>query len=318
MAEYQEQRTAESDFRRRLLRCLPPSAAEVADFFATMSLSEFDEYLSSLCGKTDEVRYLVRERGRLLAATAASAPSPTPSAARTAAAPSSAPSVPSPAPMAPKLQSKAKAPFSSLAASTPSFVPGASAASMSAPAEPLKLCMCMATRHACLGNCITCGKIICEAEAARTCGFCGAELPFAHGLRDEQFASLRAKVARASLAAAYEAAAAASNAVLFRNGAGAAGSANGSGGRGRGKAGISANQRKGAPSSSAAAPEPPAPQLSPPPPNVLLAEGMEAALAHKNKLLNYQSNSATLPAPRRPRRGARCDSNSTSLAVGSR
>lgn len=39
-------------------------------------------------------------------------------------------------------------------------------------------CPCMATIHNLLGNCLECGKIICEREAAQLCSFCGNTLPW--------------------------------------------------------------------------------------------------------------------------------------------
>lgn len=38
-------------------------------------------------------------------------------------------------------------------------------------------CLCMATKHALITNCTTCGKIACAAEGGYGCSFCGAALP---------------------------------------------------------------------------------------------------------------------------------------------
>eukprot|EP01138_Halocafeteria_seosinensis_P009411 gb/GECG01009617.1/.p1 GENE.gb/GECG01009617.1/~~gb/GECG01009617.1/.p1 ORF type:complete len:573 (+),score=103.80 gb/GECG01009617.1/:1-1719(+) len=39
-------------------------------------------------------------------------------------------------------------------------------------------CPCMATIHNLMGNCLECGKLICEREAAQLCSFCGNTLPW--------------------------------------------------------------------------------------------------------------------------------------------
>jgi hypothetical protein len=147
-----------------------------------------------------------------------------------------------------------------------------------------QFCACMATKHRCLGNCINCGKIICEAEADRYCTFCNAELPFASNLSIEQLVKLRTRISEANLAAAHQAAAAASSssAVTFKRGT------------------LKADAPSFTPistssnltSSSSVSTSASSFVIKAADERLLNSTGMAQAIAHKNKLLDYQTNSA--------------------------
>jgi hypothetical protein len=151
----------------------------------------------------------------------------------------------------------------------------------------------MATKHRCLGNCIHCGKIICEAEADRFCSFCDAELPFAANLTTDQLLKLRTRIFESNVAAAHEMAAAASSssAVTFKKGLKADSpsfvpsffsstttSCCDDSGKGDKVASSSS-------SSSAFV-------IKTADESILNSNGMAKAIAHKNKLLEFQTNSA--------------------------
>lgn len=67
----------------------------------------------------------------------------------------------------------------SLSIEAAEFVPGdklkvASAAAATASFRaPASLCNCYGAAHPVFGNCLNCGRIACQAEAAELCGFCG-------------------------------------------------------------------------------------------------------------------------------------------------
>jgi hypothetical protein len=344
-----ELRAAEIEFVRRLKVALPEGAKEkeVVEYVMGLSLFEFSEYLSSLCGTTAEIKYLIRERGRLIssaggggggggvggggAVTSAAAFSSsktsvksesTTSSSKTFSTSSSmkfASSTPPPPPLPPlsnyesisakflttnrsdqrsnqktdqrsdqrsKISSQSVntpplAVFTKVTQKTPSMLDIPTGKTLS---ERGQYCACMATKHRCLGNCINCGKIICEAEADRYCTFCDAELPFAANLSMEQLLQLRTRISEANLAAAHQAAAAASSssAVTFKRGTLKADAPSFT------PISTSSNLKSSSSVSTSASSF----VIKAADERLLNSTGMAQAIAHKNKLLDYQTNSA--------------------------
>ena len=334
-----ELRASELEFIRRLGVALPEGAKdkEVIEYVMNLTVNDFSEYVTSLCGTTAEIKYLVRERGRLIAAASAPTSSSSASSSALPAMIKSSSSMTSP-PQVPESSSSSSS-FKSTTNSTNRNVPvskekrsfdksnrPASSTNMSSSASGKsgdfrssttkdsttkdvstpnlgkalpdretrgQFCPCMATKHRCLGNCIHCGKIICEAEADRFCSFCDAELPFAANLTTDQLLKLRTRIFESNVAAAHEVAAAASSssAVTFKKGLKAdspsfvpsffSSTTTCCDDSGKGDKVASSSSSSSSAFVIKTADE-----------RILNSNGMAKAIAHKNKLLEFQTNSA--------------------------
>lgn len=63
------------------------------------------------------------------------------------------------------------------AASKPKYIPVQSVdgqAQLNVLFPGRRQCMCMATRHALINNCVGCGRVVCKQEGSGPCLFCGS------------------------------------------------------------------------------------------------------------------------------------------------